>query len=245
MSDPRAQYDPGARYLIVNADDFGASPGVNRGIVESHQKGVLTSTSMMVTGKAVEEAIELSRQNPKLAIGLHFDVLGEDEKEVDTRNVEAMRVEFFKQLEEFHRIMGRAPTHIDSHRHVHRQKQLFDSFCKWTSPLNVSVRAAGEVQFRGGFYGQWEWKVTDLEHVSVAFLQKMIRDEVPVGFTEISTHPGYVGADYQAVYNVEREAEVRTLIDPRVKETIHEQGITLISYTDYNRLRNRGNEPRL
>ena len=52
------------RHVIVNADDFGASTGTNRGIVECHTRGVLTSTSMMVTGAAVDEAVELSREHP-------------------------------------------------------------------------------------------------------------------------------------------------------------------------------------
>ena len=133
--------------------------------------------------------------------------------------------------------MGRTPTHIDSHRHAHRQRHLFKSFCEWTAPLKIPVRAACEVRFVGGFYAQWEWMVTELKYVGVPFLQEMIRNEVPAGFTEFSCHPGYVGPDYQAVYNAEREEEVRTLIDPRIKETILEQGIKLISYADYNRLR--------
>jgi predicted glycoside hydrolase/deacetylase ChbG (UPF0249 family) len=82
--------------------------------------------------------------------------------------------------------------------------------------------------------------VTELKYVSVPFLQEMIRNEVPVGFTEFSCHPGYVGPDYQAVYNAEREEEVRTLIDPRIRETIEEQGIKLISYADYNQMRHEG-----
>ena len=60
-----------ARRIIFNADDFGASTGVNRGIVEAHRHGVLTSTSLMVTGTAVDAAVGLSRENPELAIGLH------------------------------------------------------------------------------------------------------------------------------------------------------------------------------
>lgn len=228
--------DPTTRYLIFNADDFGASPGVNRGIIQSHQKGVLTSTSLMVTGRALKEAIELSRQNPNLAIGLHWDVWGEDEREFDTSNLEASKEEFFRQLDEFHRVMGRPPTHIDSHRHAHRQEHLFESFCEWTAPLKIPVRGACDVRFVGGFYGQWEWMVTELKYVGVPFLQEMIRTEVPPGFTEFSCHPGFVGPDYQAVYNAEREEEVRTLIDPRVREMIDEQGIKLISYADYNRL---------
>src|SRR5215471_7197889 len=98
----KMQYDPKARYLIFNADDFGASHGVNRGIVDCHQKGVLTSTSLMVTGRALDEAIQLSKENPKLAIGLHWDVWGEDEREFDTQNLQATKDEFFRQLEEFH-----------------------------------------------------------------------------------------------------------------------------------------------
>jgi predicted glycoside hydrolase/deacetylase ChbG (UPF0249 family) len=232
-------YDPGARYLIFNADDFGASHGVNRGIIDSHTKGVLTSTSLMVTGRALDEAIELSRQHPDLAIGLHWDVWGEDERKFDTTNTQASHDEFFRQLDAFYKVMGRAPTHIDSHRHAHRQKHLFEHFRKWTDPLKIPVRDACEVRFVGGFYAQWEWMVTELKYVSVPFLQEMIRNEVPVGFTEFSCHPGYVGPDYTAVYNVEREEEVKTLIDPRIKETIREQGIRLISYADYNTLRSQ------
>ena len=66
--------------LIINADDFGASTGVNRAIVDCHMKGVLTSTSLMVYGRAVREAVELSRQNQRLSVGLHWDVWGEDER---------------------------------------------------------------------------------------------------------------------------------------------------------------------
>src|SRR6185312_13178749 len=82
------------RNAIVNADDFGASAGTNRGIVECHARGVLTSTSMMVTGAAVDEAVELSRAHPDLAIGLHWDVIGEDEREFDLSDHEAVRDEF-------------------------------------------------------------------------------------------------------------------------------------------------------
>ena len=229
--------DPKTRYLIFNADDFGASTGVNRGIIDCHQKGVLTSTSLMVTGRALEEAIQLSRENPKLAIGLHWDVWGEDERSFDTSNLVASHDEFFRQLDEFHRRMGRAPTHIDSHRHAHRQEHLFDAFKKWTDPLKIPVRGMCEVRFVGGFYAQWEWMVTELKYVGVPFLQEMIRTEIPVGVTEFSCHPGYVGPDYQAVYNKEREEEIKTLIDPRIRQTIVEQGIKLISYGDYQKLR--------
>src|SRR4051794_22533094 len=109
------------RYLIFNADDFGASTGVNRGILECHTHGVLTSTSLMVTGRAVSEALSMMRDNPDLAIGLHWDVWGEDEREFDLGDIPAVCAEFHRQLEEFQRLTGRMPPHIDSHRHAHRE----------------------------------------------------------------------------------------------------------------------------
>ena len=221
------------RHLIVNADDFGASEGVNRGILDCHTGGIVTSTSLMVTGRAVTEAVAMSRDHPELAIGLHWDVWGEDEREFDTTDVAAVRDEFARQLDEFHRLMGRTPTHVDSHRHAHREEQLMPVFEELVAPLGVPLRGGDAVRFVGGFYAQWEWKVTNLDYVSVPFLQRMIREEVPPGWTEFSCHPGYVSPDYSAVYLAEREAEVRTLTDPRVRDTIAEEGIALVSYADY------------
>lgn len=60
------------RRLIVSGDDFGAAPEVNRAIVRAHRDGILTSTSLMVTGAAADEAVALARENPRLAVGLHL-----------------------------------------------------------------------------------------------------------------------------------------------------------------------------
>ncbi len=216
------------KYLIVNADDFGASTGVNRGILDCHTRGVVTSTSLMVTGRAVDEAVAMSRDHPALAIGLHWDVWGEDEREFDTGNIPAVRDEFRRQLDEFQRLLGRLPTHVDSHRHAHREPRLMPVFRELVAPL-------GRVRFVGGFYAQWEWQVTELRYVGVPFLQGMLRDEVPPGWTEFSCHPGYRSPDYTAVYLAEREEEVRTLTDPRIRQAIADLGIRLVSYADYPR----------
>ncbi len=61
-----------SRRVIINADDFGFSSGVNHAIIEAHERGVLTSTSLMVTGAAFEEAVTLALAHPKLAVGLHL-----------------------------------------------------------------------------------------------------------------------------------------------------------------------------
>jgi chitin disaccharide deacetylase len=223
------------RHVIVNADDFGASTGTNRGIVEGHTRGVVTSTSMMVTGAAVEEAVELSRAHPQLAIGLHWDVIGEDEREFDLDDHDAVRAEFAAQLQRFRELMGRRPSHIDSHRHLHLDDGVRELFGELAAPLGVPLRGDGRVRFVGNFYAQWEWGVTDLDHVSVSALQEIIREEVREGWTELSCHPGYVTEDYFPMYRHEREAELRTLTDPRIRSTFDELGIELESYATYTR----------
>ena len=64
------------RFLIVNADDFGLSPGVNRGILETHERGILTAASLMVRAPAAAEAAAAAHDHPRLSVGLHLD-LGE------------------------------------------------------------------------------------------------------------------------------------------------------------------------
>jgi predicted glycoside hydrolase/deacetylase ChbG (UPF0249 family) len=221
------------RYLIFNADDFGASVGVNRGIVECHAHGVVTSASLMVTGRAVHEAAAMSRDCPALAVGLHWDVWGEDERAFDLEDREAVRTEIDRQLEAFHRLLGRFPTHVDSHRHVHRHPGVRPVLEAVVTPLGIPLRDDGQVAFVGGFYAQWQWGVTNLDYVSVPVLQRMVRTEVRASWTEFSCHPGYRSPDYTAVYLAEREAEVRTLTDPRIRDTIDAEGIRLASFADY------------
>jgi len=61
--------------VIINADDFGLSPGVNRGIVEAHDSGILTSTTLMVNMPACDEAVALAEKRPRLGVGLHLNIV--------------------------------------------------------------------------------------------------------------------------------------------------------------------------
>jgi chitin disaccharide deacetylase len=224
------------KYLIINADDFGASTGINRGILECHRCGVVTSTSLMVTGRAVAEAVSMSREHPGLAVGLHWDVWGEeDEREFNINNVAAVRDEFHRQVDEFYHLLGRMPTHIDSHRHAHLRGELLAVFRELVEPLGVPLRYDSRVHCVASFYAQWEWMVTHLEYVSVPVLQRLLHEEVGEGWTEFLCHPGYVSPDFTSVYLTERETEVRTLTDACIRYTIEQLGICLVSYADYLR----------
>src|SRR5215211_263293 len=63
----------GARMLVVNADDLGMSAGVNRGIFEAHERGIVTSASLMVRWPGVREAAAYAKAHPRLGVGLHLD----------------------------------------------------------------------------------------------------------------------------------------------------------------------------
>ena len=216
--------------LVVNADDLGASRGINEGIALCHRQGVVTSASLMVTGRAATEAALLSRDLPGLSVGLHWDVWGEDEREFDLCDRAAVREEFQRQLDRFCALMGRLPTHVDSHRHAHRRAGLLPLFQEMVEPLGVPLRGDGRVNFIGGFYAQWEWGVTDLGKVSVAFFCRLLEEELRPGWNEISCHPGLPWPDFRTVYGDERAREVSTLTDPRLVRTVSALGIRLTSY---------------
>jgi chitin disaccharide deacetylase len=61
--------------LIVNADDFGLSRGINRGIIQSHEYGIVTSASLFANGPAFDDALEKITTCPKLGVGVHLNVL--------------------------------------------------------------------------------------------------------------------------------------------------------------------------
>ncbi|MGH7179445.1 MAG: ChbG/HpnK family deacetylase [Tepidisphaeraceae bacterium] len=220
-------------HVIFNADDFGASQGINRGIMDAHVRGVVTSTSLMVTGRAAGEAVAMSRDCPKLGIGLHWDVWGEDERPFDLSDHSVVRTELRRQLDEFVRLVGRPPTHVDSHRHAHREAPVMDVFREVIEPLDLPLRHTGQVRYVGGFYAQWEWMVTELRYISVEFLQQLLREETGPGWTEIACHPGYVSDDFKSVYLSEREEELKTLTDPRIRQTINDLQIGLRNFADY------------
>ncbi len=165
----------------------------------------------------------MSGDHPTLAVGLHWNVWGEDEGEFDLSDVRAVRDEFHRQVDAFHGLLGRLPTHVDSHRRAHREEHVMPVFQELVAPLGVPLRDDSCVRFVGRFYAQWECMVTNPEYVSMPFLQHLLHEEVGAGWTEFSCHPGYASPDYSAVYLSESEAE------PRVRQTTEELDIRVVS----------------
>ena len=228
-----------ARALIVNADDFGQSPGVNRGIVEAHEHGIVTSASLMVRWPAAREAAAYARERPRLSVGLHLD-LGEwalrDGEWVPryevapTSDARLVAAEVSRQIEAFRALLGRDPTHIDSHQHVHRSEPARSGVLAAAAGLGVHVRHFGRARYCGAFYGQ-DAKGTSLaEALSPVALVEILR-ELPPGLSELCCHPGYAD-DLDTTYQTERSAEVRTLCCEPVRAALNELGIRLVSFAD-------------
>jgi predicted glycoside hydrolase/deacetylase ChbG (UPF0249 family) len=218
------------KYLIVNADDFGASSGINRGILEAHRKGILTSTSLMVNMPAAAEAMVLSREVPDLGIGLHVNFTGESEGPVvDIADTEACREELTRQFNQFNALMGRLPTHIDSHHHVHRRSNLLPLFLDLAAQHRLPLREHSRVRYFKRFYGQWD-DGSHLEWIGTENLLRLLEAGLSEGVTELGCHPGYVDPSFQSLYNIEREVELRTLCDPQVRDWLTVSGVSLINF---------------
>jgi predicted glycoside hydrolase/deacetylase ChbG (UPF0249 family) len=216
------------KYLIVNGDDFGASPGINRGIVEAHRRGVLTSASLLVDRPWSEQAARLSRSLPGLSVGLHLDVRHPDPSPA-TVDPGRLREELERQFSRFQELAGCAPTHLDSHHNLHRSAEALPCFLDLARRHRLPLREHSAVRYFGSFYAQWDGE-THLEQVGVESLSRMLETEIGEGITELACHPGFLDPDPATSYAVEREAELRTLCDPRIRQVLREQAIHLISY---------------
>ena len=147
-----------ARRLIVNADDYGLTAGVSRGILDAHRDGIVTSTTLLVN-RPVDPALIDALKASGLGVGLHLNLTlgppvapakrvpslvdGEgrfvrDAREAAKRaRADEARIELGMQIDEFRRIMGRFPTHLDSHHHVGRHEPILDLVLDFARAQNL------------------------------------------------------------------------------------------------------------
>jgi predicted glycoside hydrolase/deacetylase ChbG (UPF0249 family) len=226
------------RNLIVNADDLGLSAGVNAGILEAHEHGIVTSASLMVRKPAAEEAASLAASLSSLAIGLHLD-LGQWDYEQGEWKVAyencppddpaAVDAECRAQVDAFRALLGRGPTHLDSHQHAHEHEPAASIATTIAAELGVPLRGR-LVRYEGGFYGQSGRGEPYPEGIATSHLTQLI-EALPAGWTEFGCHPG-IGVEAESSYAGEREIEVNALCDPLVRATIDREGVRLRSFAE-------------
>jgi hopanoid biosynthesis associated protein HpnK len=161
--------------LIINADDFGLTPGVNRAIAQLHQAKALTSATLMATGPAFEDAVSTAHANPNLGVGCHIvltdgapvspprtipTLIGPDGKNLRPSLTDFIRAllrgairqddierEALAQIQKI-QYAGIRPTHIDTHKHTH----LFPAV---TRPLLGLAERCGIPAIRQPFEQPW------------------------------------------------------------------------------------------
>jgi predicted glycoside hydrolase/deacetylase ChbG (UPF0249 family) len=244
--------------LIVNADDLGRTPGVNRGIFDAHRRGLVTSATLMVNYPAAEEVRLLSELSPRLGIGLHLQLTGGPSQLPPARipslaggdgrlpakpdglaaaDPAEVLAEARAQLARFRELMGREPTHFDSHHHSHRVGAVLAAIVALARETGRPVRPADPAQvellrregvrtpdrFSEEFYG---------EQARVDVLVEILR-RLPEGTTELMCHPAEVDAELRSTssYAIPRTRELQALTSSEAREAARTSGVELVSYS--------------
>jgi predicted glycoside hydrolase/deacetylase ChbG (UPF0249 family) len=211
-----------ARRVIVTADDFGLTAGVTRGIVRAHVEGIVTATSLMVDEPGAADAARATRELPSLDIGLH--VVAPDDGSGWAAALE-------RQLARFVELLGRPPTHLDSHHDVHHVPDALPHFARTARALGVPLRGHGPARQFSRFYGRWDGE-SHPEHISADNLLALVDEHATGGWTELNCHPGEVDGDLRSGYAAEREIELETLCAPALRSRLQERGIGLAGFRD-------------
>jgi chitin disaccharide deacetylase len=249
-----------ARTLIVNADDFGLTRGVSRGILQAHARGIVTSTTVIVN-RPLDPALIEELEASGLGVGLHLNLtLGppvsnpkrvsslvddegafiRDAREVAARaNKDEARIELGNQIDAFRRLLGRFPTHLDSHHHVGRHEPILELVLDFAKAITAPVRSQDEHvraaarrlklrtpdHFAGESGPEPYWTAERLlEHLRA----------LPDGVTEFMTHPGYYDDDLAySRYGRQRDIEIAGLTDARARALIEREGIRLAHFGNF------------
>ncbi|AKL11650.1 TPA: chitin disaccharide deacetylase [Kluyvera intermedia] len=249
------------RLLIVNADDFGLSRGQNYGIVEACRNGVVTSTTALVNGAAVDHAVALRAQIPALAVGLHFTLtlgkpvgntpfltreglLGKgiwDLAAQDALPLEEIADELACQYARFITLFGEPPSHIDSHHHVHMIGAIFPLVAAFAHEKGIPLRVDRDDARRQGIETN---EVRSTSGFSSAFYGDEISPSLFVSILdaalqrgdsslEIMSHPAFVDkALMTSKYCYPRLDELDVLTQPSLKEAIAERAFRLATFRD-------------
>ena len=227
--------------LILNADDFGYDPEVSRGIAESMRMGVVSSTTMIVNSPWSEDA---ARDAEGLAIGLHlnlvrFESVSAPSRELRERaqlDLQFVVRETRAQLDRLKQLIGRDATHIDVHKHAHKDPTVLGGLGIVARERGLAVRSidakmrealrdAG-VRTNDAFLGDAGDSAYWTPERWVEQLDEAPRD----GVVELMCHPGYLPKQVASGYGMQREVELATFVSPATREALKSRGLTLSSW---------------
>lgn len=214
------------RLVVVNADDLGYDPEIDRGILEAHDHGLVTSATAMVETPFSADAL---RRAPRtLGLGLHALIdpsMGRSEAEAALR----------RQLARFVALRGAPPTHLDSHKHAHAAPEVLEGFAAVALEAGLPVRSvdhrmraflrAHGVRTPDHFLGDAARRPAWTEAALVAALSGLGE-----GITEIMAHPGHRPIFTRTSFGAEREIELEALCGEAAREALARSGARPCTY---------------
>jgi predicted glycoside hydrolase/deacetylase ChbG (UPF0249 family) len=216
------------KLLVVNADDLGYDPAIDRGILEAHASGIVTSATAMVDTPFAREAL---RDAPAtLGVGLHAVLdpsLGRGEAEALLR----------AQLDRFVTLRGAPPTHLDAHKHAHRAPAVLAAFVAVAGPLGLPVRAI-DGPMRAALRAAG---VTTADHflgdaaLRPAWTREALLRALAAlgdGVTELMAHPGHRPTHARTSFGVAREVELAALCAVEARRVLYAGGARLCHYAE-------------
>ncbi|MBG9447649.1 chitin disaccharide deacetylase [Cytobacillus firmus] len=226
--------------LIVNADDFGYSPGVNYGILHSYLYGIVNSATMMMNMAGTRQALAMAKQYPGLRTGVHLvltsgkplltDLVTLTNKEgyfrsqgdLEGISLEELELEWSAQIDRFIGA-GLTPSHLDSHHHVHTREEFLPVVQSLSNKYGLPFRVNGNFALEGvkshtdrclfDFYGD------GIQEDYFSTLAEKAEDGETV---EVMCHPAF--ADQLLMegssYNLMRLKELRILCSAKLPSNI-------------------------
>lgn len=239
--------------LVVVADDFGLSSGINKGVIESIEKGIVTEPSLMVWCPGTDEAIDKIKDMGYEQLGIHITLNNfiasskylrnaDYEKLLNNTTEENLRKLVLAELSEFERLVGNKPTHITSHHNVHLHPKIIDCTAHYANDNGIPVRKTNDLESGKGLETIEKAKTTDyiFSHIKGSYQETFddfLNDLATVeeGKTvEIFFHPGYVDeivSKYSSLTN-DRERDLKLATNQDFRTQIEKMGFKICNYSN-------------
>lgn len=242
--------------LIVNADDFGYSRGVNFGIIDAYQLGVVRSCTIMANMPAFDHAVQLAQDNPGLGVGVHLNLtcgvpLTKAQGLTGPDGLFTKKDELFSSIgkvppasveEEWEAQIGKAiecgiqPDHLDSHHHVHMLLPVLPIFLKLARKYHLPVRLFGREYLPGEYQDIISpARFGDGFHGKQATIETILKivEEDPSDSLEIMSHPGYLDEPLLrgSSYSLPRSQELYHLTSPDLIIKLQEKKVQLVTFS--------------
>ena len=238
--------------LILNADDFGLTPGINHAIAELHAAGALTSATLMARGPAFDHAVAIAKANPGLGVGCHVvftdgqpvsasetisSLLGPDSHNFRPSLSSFVRAALTNQLRRSElktealaqirtlQAAGIAVTHVDTHKHTHLFPQI-------AGPLLEAAEQAGVPAVRNPFEQPWSLRLGHppllrlLSVFTTGFLRRSFLAQPAIRSGTVRTTDGTVG--------ISATGRLNELTIEKVLDTMPEGTWELVCHPGYN-----------